>query len=697
MPYDATYPRDSAQETVRKEDWSGGVVTVLPPDRAPAHVALHLENSELRSGVPRTRRGWKRAHWALLEGWPLGEQVQGAGLVTSADVSGPTVGAVLPPAVLVAADNDLWLCAPNTVPQRLQDGFTTALQEVEFLPAFGRVYCLRGLTQDVVRYRYAPGEHPRPLRLPTAAGKRPLPPAFTGAVQANRLWLAVGGSRLVASDLLEEWHDDEADYFLNSGENDAIVRLWPFGEDSLLIFKERSVFAAYGLAAMDPGGAQPVQPRFERIAAAKGCVAPQSVAQIGGTVFYLSHDGVERLAIQDSRAVVQSVEPLSAPVQGYFDVVDWPAVTKARAVVHDHYYLLAVPRRAAERLLSRNYYALYPVDRLTGRRVSVLEPGRQYEVRRERQCFSLDEYWVADIEGTSPPPPGWGSEGSGDNGGDDAGGAEPQPWAPGFSAWMGVKAPRVELSCKSFDGSGQMWGFSKFINENDGDWNRRKYRSSRFAFANCQTNGASDRADTESIIGFDGSCTVVSHMDYRIPSGLGPPGCFVDEITLGPLACGFVLKHWYASPPGFTFATTETVDRVVGTPSGWSTTATEVLSMPDTVAAALARASAVEGASCTAIGTSIGTTTARAQGSLAVTAVAVRYTARVSNLEPGTCYRVRVRFDITDYPTPGNPSVEYHDHTFVATAEEETITGDAPLYQSRATTVASAWANRRAC
>jgi hypothetical protein len=349
MPAHSKYgERDSQPLAEVHAQWSGGINTVLPADRLPALQFTHALNMEIRKGYPETRRSVERARWLYRgETEKLGTTFQGCGLVQGTD---PNPVTRLPSALLVVADNTLWLCAPNNEPLRLLAGVTADTQPVEILNAHGEHLILRGVSAPPLRYRYKPGHKPRALPEPrTIGGFAQLPASATGCYAANRVWLKRGKSNVVASDVYE-WDYDPAlqDFRVDDGENDEIVRLWPYGEDRIVVFKTRSVHVIDGVGGMDTVADPPVLPRIYRVAAARGCVAPYTVCQRGSAVLYLSREGVEVLDLSTSAVTSQAAMPLSKAAQRYFEEVRWTGIAGARATIADNYYLLSVPTRFGE-------------------------------------------------------------------------------------------------------------------------------------------------------------------------------------------------------------------------------------------------------------------------------------------------------------------------------------------------------------
>jgi hypothetical protein len=337
--------RDSQPDVQIKADWGQGVNTVLPADRLPPMQFTHGLNIELREGFPVTRSGTPKAKWLYSQEAKLGDVFQGSGMVQSPD---PDPRSRLPIATPVVCDNDLWLCAPNNEPTLLYADITDSLQQVEFIDAFDYTLILRNYGLAPLRYRYEAGHLPEAI--PAArSGMTTLPDSPTGCYAGNRIWLKKGKNEVIASDLLEwDYNSTETRWTIDDGENDEIVRLWPVGEDRIVVFKTRSIHVIEGVASLDTASEPPIQITIRRVAAARGCVAPYAIAQRGQTLYYLSRDGIEALLLSDNAVSAMSDKPISVAEARYFDDVKWRAVNGARMTIANNYLILSVPTRYRE-------------------------------------------------------------------------------------------------------------------------------------------------------------------------------------------------------------------------------------------------------------------------------------------------------------------------------------------------------------
>jgi hypothetical protein len=167
----------------------------------------------------------------------------------------------------------------------------------------------------------------------------PCPPARDGVYLGNRAWLVYGDDLMVASDILDpiHYHRVSNEFRANVGSADPIVTVAPFNESTIIILKKRSVLALTGvygdLSAL----------RLTEITREYGCVAADSVANLGADLVWLSQRGVVSLR-QTEEGISQAVVlPLSDEVQGYMDQIAWRNVDLACAAYHGNRYILSMP------------------------------------------------------------------------------------------------------------------------------------------------------------------------------------------------------------------------------------------------------------------------------------------------------------------------------------------------------------------
>jgi hypothetical protein len=126
---------------------------------------------------------------------------------------------------------------------------------------------------------------------------------------------------------------------VGGGEGSPIVAIQPWQEQNLLIFKRQGIY----LANCDPTVSTAANFSVLRIHNTIGCVAKNSVAQLGQDVWFLSRNGV--MSVQKQIATSQNVVavPMSQAIQDMVERIRWEHVEKSCAITYNNMYLLAVP------------------------------------------------------------------------------------------------------------------------------------------------------------------------------------------------------------------------------------------------------------------------------------------------------------------------------------------------------------------
>lgn len=158
---------------------------------------------------------------------------------------------------------------------------------------------------------------------------------------ADRLWVPISRDEVAWSDVLDYTKFDLslATLRCNRGEDDSIVALAPYQGRRLVVFKDQSIYIVEGvfgeLAALT----------VDRLAVRFGCKARKSVADVNGDLYFLSEGGVYSLTQTEQSEVRAVPVPISWPIQGWIDRINWTYAHLAAAVVDtaNHLYMLSVP------------------------------------------------------------------------------------------------------------------------------------------------------------------------------------------------------------------------------------------------------------------------------------------------------------------------------------------------------------------
>lgn len=141
---------------------------------------------------------------------------------------------------------------------------------------------------------------------------------------------------VIVSDILDSNTYDQvyAQYRFNAGTADFNVGLHSFSDDKLLVFNRNSIHLVSG-AGLDA--------TVQLITNEVGCVARNSIIQVGNNVLFLSDNGVYGANFQDLYNLRGNEVPLSSPIDPVIKRINRAVWDKSVGVYFDNRYYLAVP------------------------------------------------------------------------------------------------------------------------------------------------------------------------------------------------------------------------------------------------------------------------------------------------------------------------------------------------------------------
>ena len=182
-------------------------------------------------------------------------------------------------------------------------------------------------------------------------GTEQIPNSTTGLFFGNRLIIPFGRDEVAVSDYLNytRYQPIRSAFRVNTGSSDKLVAVFKFDPNTLLVFKEASVYAVRNVYG-DLADAQ-----LDQLTDQYGCAAERSIVSAGSDVIFLSDQrGVVSLR-QSVAGETQSVDlPLSQPIQPIIDRIDWTKAGDAVGAYSNNKYYLAVPLRGVNATASGN-------------------------------------------------------------------------------------------------------------------------------------------------------------------------------------------------------------------------------------------------------------------------------------------------------------------------------------------------------
>lgn len=346
----------------QQQDFSGGMVCNVPPDRIPENAYYFGENWECRNGILRTRRGQRVIH----AGFDPGDKgpynpVGSCRIVSDSGVERVVV------ALLSAVDGSIRTVAVNpflgdpgafvevSFPAGTQlTPVGAAPDDAVYLFQYGRfVYLARRNMENVWRMPVDVGVDPVWEAVPAADGGGTWMPRCSAACVAyGRIWAAVKSSEdddvydaVAASDiaLLDatiKWDLVKRHWQIGADEHSDIIAMVPVGGGKIIVLKRHSVYALSGCEGY-------VEAAYaETVESNHGIVGGAAWAAVGGDVWYLSDDGVRSVAVGVSDNARAIDRPLTDSLGPWFKdniVMSTTRRFACSAVVYDSYALFCVP------------------------------------------------------------------------------------------------------------------------------------------------------------------------------------------------------------------------------------------------------------------------------------------------------------------------------------------------------------------
>tara|TARA_X000001382_G_scaffold130658_2_gene126326 strand:+ start:957 stop:3167 length:2211 start_codon:yes stop_codon:yes gene_type:complete len=180
-----------------------------------------------------------------------------------------------------------------------------------------------------------------------SGGTENIPNSKTTLSFQNRLLVPhkpVGGYKadhVAVSDILSytEYDPVYASFKINQGDSDNIQRLYPFNDQTVVVFKDTSIYAVSGLI-----GDWSANATLDLVTTEYGLVGPRSIANTGSDLWFLSARGVVSLRQTEQNKLQGVSEPVSTPMQPVIDRIDMPIANKtACAAYWQNRYYLSVP------------------------------------------------------------------------------------------------------------------------------------------------------------------------------------------------------------------------------------------------------------------------------------------------------------------------------------------------------------------
>lgn len=224
--------------------------------------------------------------------------------------------------------------------------------EVKMYQGNNYVYINLGLYKQTLRFDGTT------LEVPGYQSHENYPNAIQGIYFGNRHIVQDSKQSIAVSYYLQDNAWSSLDQFtINSGNGDNIVAITPWQLNEFLIFSSRTIhYASVGIGAVAAGGEPKDDNSYiKSMATDIGCIAPSSIVQAGGSVFFLSTNGLYVLdpsGVASGKGTMNTPEgmrlvtisrPLSSEIDNIIQRININNAHKSTAIYWNNRYYLALP------------------------------------------------------------------------------------------------------------------------------------------------------------------------------------------------------------------------------------------------------------------------------------------------------------------------------------------------------------------
>ena len=154
--------------------------------------------------------------------------------------------------------------------------------------------------------------------LPTTYGS--IPKSDQATYYQNRLWVRSGKDNVAASDVLAFTDYDPVanEFSINTGNSDFVVATFPFGTNTLVVFKNKSILALNNVEG------SLLDVTTTEVTRQVGLIGINAVTSIGPDLAYVSYGNINLLTLTSTNNALQhKTLPLSARIRKIMDRVNW--------------------------------------------------------------------------------------------------------------------------------------------------------------------------------------------------------------------------------------------------------------------------------------------------------------------------------------------------------------------------------------
>lgn len=248
----------------------------------------------------------------------------------------------------LATANGVWFARDGETPKFLPMA-TTINYPVEFSQAFQNFYMWRGMTMTPLFWQGDWAvywkELPNPSTgLPPDPTRLPMPNAVTAESFANRILTPHGRDSMAISDIGESYYQWAVnDFRVNQGEADTLVRVFPWVQQTVMCFKQHSIYQLANVSG-DLSGMI-----LQKLPGTLGLVGLKAVTAVAGDILFMDSGGVYKITQVFEGSPQASSLPVSDAIKPVIDSINWDSAAGIRAENRRERVYFAVPLANAVR------------------------------------------------------------------------------------------------------------------------------------------------------------------------------------------------------------------------------------------------------------------------------------------------------------------------------------------------------------
>ena len=168
--------------------------------------------------------------------------------------------------------------------------------------------------------------------------RKPMPNAITAETFANRILVPHDRDGMAISDIQQDSYQWTVnDFRINAGEADILVRIFPWVQETVLCFKQHSIFQMANVAG------DLSQTTLQKLPGNLGLCGLKAVVAVAGDIFFMDWSGVYKVTQVFEGSPQASSLPVSDNIKPLIDSINWTCAAGIRAGTRRERVYFAVP------------------------------------------------------------------------------------------------------------------------------------------------------------------------------------------------------------------------------------------------------------------------------------------------------------------------------------------------------------------